>query len=330
MATKALTLEVTGAPGFRVTVEPNSLLVAQGQTGVANFQLVSENGYLGFVSMNVTGLPPGVSAGFTPVSPAAVPGSGVVQFTVGAGATPGVYPLLIKASDALATREAAFSLTVLQAAGSSGSWRQQALSDTPALFYGVIVGDIGNTGQNRVIASGGDGVMYAYSFNGTSWSVSQMPFNNANDGEMHNMAIGPARNDGINRLYIAAVNTGRVYEVSWVNGAWQVGVIATLDGTTDMSVGNGRNDGVLRLYVTWMSGMTEFTWTGSSWSQVTMSSNEGGWVHGLDLAPGRNDGINREPGERAGPRVLVERRRLGQTACWQQFGYAQHQSWRRP
>ena len=214
-----------------------------------------------------------------------------MQFTVGVGATPGVFPLLITASDGLATREAAFSLTVLQA--SAGSWRQLALGDTPALYYGVIVGDIGNTGQNRVIASGGQGLMYAYSFDGTSWSSSPMPFNDPADVEMHNMAIGAARNDGVNRLYIAAVGLGRVYEVSWSGGAWQKSVIATLTGATDMSIGDGRNDGVLRLYVTWMSGTTEITWTGSSWSQLTMSNNEGGWVHGLDLAPGRNDGVNR-------------------------------------
>jgi len=72
-----------------------------------------------------------------------------------------------------------------------------------------------------------------------------------------------------------------------------VSTVGTLSGSTDVAIGVGRNDGIVRMYVTWMSGLTEFTWNGSGWTEVTLSSNEGGWVHGTDLGPGRNDGINR-------------------------------------
>jgi hypothetical protein len=290
-ATKTLTLIVTSGPDFRVVVEPNSLILTQGENGVANFQIQPMSGYAQLVTMTASGLPSGVSTAFTP-SALVPPGQGTVQFTIGANTPPGVYPLLITATDGTLTRQAAFELTVLLQ-NASGSWRQQALGDTGALFYGAIVGDVGNIGKNRVYASGGSGLMYEYSFDGSSWSFSRMPVGVPTDDEMHNMAIGPGRNDGVNRLYIAVSGGNRLYELSWVNGSWQVALVANLSGATDVSIGDGRNDGRMRVYVSWMSGTTEFTWTGSAWQQVTMSSNEGGWVHGIDLRPGRSDGVNR-------------------------------------
>ena len=119
-----------------------------------------------------------------------------------------------------------------------------------------------------------------------------MPVGVTADDEMHNMDIGPARRDGINRLYIAVSGGNKVYECSWVNANWQCAIMVSLLGATDVIIGDGRNDGVTRMYVTWMNGLTEFTWTGSAWSQVTIDS-VAGWAHGNDLGQGRNDGINR-------------------------------------
>ena len=290
-ARKTLALMVTTDPDFRVVVEPNSLTVSQGLSGVANFQIQAMNSYAQQVSMGASGLPSGVSTVFTPS--ALVPsGAGTVQLVVGGLTAPGVYELLVTATDGFVTRQAAFQLTVVQR-NTSGSWRQQALGDTPALYYGVVVGDVGNTGKNRVYASGGQGVLYEYSFDGSSWSFSRMPVGVSSDSEMHNMAIGTARNDGVSRLYIAVSGGDKVYECSWVSARWQCPIIVNLTGATDIIIGDGRNDGVTRMYVSWMSGTTEFTWTGTAWTQVTMSSNESGWVHGIDLGTGRNDGINR-------------------------------------
>jgi hypothetical protein len=284
-------LIVTTDPDFRVAVQPNSLIVTQGQNAVANYQIQAVNGYGLRVTVSTSGLPAGVSTIFTPAF-LVPPGSGTVQFVVGTLTPPGVYQILITATDGSLTHQAAFQLTVLQR-NTAGSWRQQALGLTTAKFYGVIVGDVGNIGRSRVYASGGLGAMYEYSFDGASWSFSRMPVGVTADAEMHNMAIGPGRNDGVNRLYIAVSGGDKVYECSWVNGTWQVAVVATLRGATEPIIGDGRNDGRIRMYVTWMSGTTEFTWNGSGWTQVTMSSNETGWVHGIDLGPGRSDGINR-------------------------------------
>ena len=69
--------------------------------------------------------------------------------------------------------------------------------------------------------------------------------------------------------------------------------MATLNGSTDIVIGYGRNDGTRRVYVSWMNGLTEFTWTGTAWQALTLSSNEPGWVHGICMGHGRNDGVNR-------------------------------------
>jgi fibronectin type 3 domain-containing protein len=292
-ASKTLTLAVTADPDFRVRVEPNSLTLSQGQQGVADFEVKAMNGFGQGVTLTATGLPSGASAVFTPAS--LIPtGAGTVQFTAGAQTVPAVYPSAIKATsmDGTLIRQAAFELTIVPG-NTVGSWRQQAMGDTPALFYGAVVGDVGNTGKNRMYASGGLGVMYEYAFDGTAWSFSLMPVGVSADAEMHNMDIGPARGDGVNRLYIAVSGGDKVYECSWANANWQCPIMATLPGATDIIIGDGRNDGRTRMYVTWMAGLTEFTWTGAAWSAVTISNTEGGWVHGIDLGPGRNDGINR-------------------------------------
>ncbi len=183
------------------------------------------------------------------------------------------------------------TLTV-QPRSTAGSWRQEAMGDTPALFYGAIVGDIGNIGRQRVIASGGDGVVYAYDYTGAASTFAQMPFGVAADGEMHNGEVGPGRNDGVNRLYLAAANSSQVYEVSWVNGQWQASVMATLNGSTDIVIGYGRNYGTRQVYVSSMNGLTEFTCTGTAWQALTLSSNEPGWP-GLPVRMGACGAGNR-------------------------------------
>ncbi len=293
-ATTNLTLIVNGTPGFRISSEPNDLIISQGQTGVAAVQVQSENGFSQTVTLSASGLPAGVSATYTPSS--LVPsGSSSVAFAVGASVTPGVYQVSLTATSGTLIRQSPFTLTVLQQGG-GGSWRQLSAGDSGAMFYGVIVGDVGGTGTQRVFASAGDGIMFEYLYNGTAWTFSRMPVGVFADGEMHNMAVGPGRRDGVNRLYIAAAGSGRVYEMSWVNGAWQTATVVTLNGSTDIIIGDGRNDGMIRMYITWMAGLTEFTWNGTGWTPVTISSNEAndnGWVHGNDMGAGRNDGIQR-------------------------------------
>ena len=292
-ASATLTLVVTTLPDFRIALEPNSLTISQGQAGIADIEMEAINGYVQGTTFTVAAVPSGVVPTFA-LDGLVPTASGTLQLAVGGSTAPGVYPLVVTATstDGTVVRQSPFTLTVL-AQNASGSWRQQALGDSTAQLYGAIVGDVGNTGKSRVYGTGGDGLLYEYSFNATSWSFAKMPVGVASDGIMHNGGIGPGRNDGVNRLYVAATLSGRVYEASWVNGAWQVAVVGTLTGASDVAVGYGRNDGQIRIYATAQSGASEFTWNGSGWTQVVMGAAESGEVHGLDVGPGRNDGINR-------------------------------------
>ena len=89
-ASLPLTLTITPSPDFRVSAEPNTLIVSQGSKGQASFNVTSQNGYAQSVTMGVSSLPTGTTAAFTPSSLAPT-GDGTVEFNVGFLTAPGVY-----------------------------------------------------------------------------------------------------------------------------------------------------------------------------------------------------------------------------------------------
>src|SRR5512133_2183476 len=72
------------------------------------------NGYSGTVGLSASGLPSGVSAGFSPVSVVGS-GSSTLTLTVGAGTAAGTYPVTITGSDGSLSHTANVSLTVTPA-----------------------------------------------------------------------------------------------------------------------------------------------------------------------------------------------------------------------
>jgi hypothetical protein len=95
-ASTAVTLVVTSQPDFRVVLEPNSLTLTQGQTGVANFEIQPMNGYAQSMNMSATGVPAGVTPTFTPAA-LIPPDAGTLQLVVGASVTPGIYTINARA-----------------------------------------------------------------------------------------------------------------------------------------------------------------------------------------------------------------------------------------
>lgn len=114
----------------------------------------------------------------------------------------------------------------------------------------------------------------------------------------YGIAVGPGRNDGINRVYVASWS--RLYEFTWNGSSWdRVDMGATLGW--EVALGAGRNDDTIRVYCTFTvtnpqyGGVYEYTWDGSTWQRQTVytfpSMSSAG--HGIVVGPGRNDRINR-------------------------------------
>ncbi|MEO0276292.1 MAG: hypothetical protein ABIM60_05905 [candidate division WOR-3 bacterium] len=121
------------------------------------------------------------------------------------------------------------------------------------------------------------------------------PYKNYSPGEI---AIGDARNDGVQRLYCANLNKD-VVEYSWENGNWVPRVIAPNIDLTGMVIGKARaNDNLNRIYTYRSKGdrkLYEISYENGSWviREIQLPSQISHPIHGILTGDGRNDGINR-------------------------------------
>ncbi len=116
----------------------------------------------------------------------------------------------------------------------------------------------------------------------------------------YGIAVGPGRNDGINRIYVASWS--RLYEFSWNGTSWDRVDMGPTSGW-EVALGEGKNDGIIRVYCTFTvvnpqyGGVYEFSWNGTSWDREVVctfpSSPSSSAGHGIAVGPGRNDGRNR-------------------------------------
>ena len=129
---------------------------------------------------------------------------------------------------------------------------------------------------------------------GAVWSVTSIGTTNS---ENNSMRVGPGRNDGVNRLYVGTVNTGRVIEFSWSGSGWSSGLDIGGSPTGveihNLGIGLGRNDGINRVYACSLDGnLYELSYSGGAWIQTTVGSPTGYCTHAA-VGPGRSDGVNR-------------------------------------
>lgn len=109
--TARLTLTVTIAPGFSLTASSATVSVVQGGSGHVTVSTAVVGGFKSAVSFSATGAPSGVTASF---SPASVTGAGTstLTFAVSTSATPGAYPITVKATSGSLVKTVAVTLTV--------------------------------------------------------------------------------------------------------------------------------------------------------------------------------------------------------------------------
>jgi pseudomonalisin len=100
-------------PSFRMALPSSSLSVTAGSNNSVSASVTVSGGFNAAVTVSVTGLPPGVSAVFTPATLSA-PGAGrsVLNLAASTSAKPGIYSLMVAANSGALKQTATLSLTV--------------------------------------------------------------------------------------------------------------------------------------------------------------------------------------------------------------------------
>ncbi|MBK9976607.1 MAG: hypothetical protein IPP20_01550 [Gemmatimonadetes bacterium] len=129
-----VTLTVATPADFSMSVAPASLSVAPGASGQATVTL-QRTGNPGAVTLDVVGLPAGVTAAANPAS--ATGSTSTVTLAVGASASPGSYPLTVRGTAGSLTRTA--PLTLVVPAPPTSSIAIQLLTPTVTIASGGLV-----------------------------------------------------------------------------------------------------------------------------------------------------------------------------------------------
>jgi len=99
----------TGVATFTLSASPNSLTVTQGSQGTSTITVTPINGFSGSATLSASGLPSGVTAGFSP-NPANT--TSTLTLTVGSGAAAGTSTVTVTGVSGTITQTTTLSLTV--------------------------------------------------------------------------------------------------------------------------------------------------------------------------------------------------------------------------
>src|SRR5256886_1678071 len=117
-----LTLTVSAAPDYALSVAPTALTIAQGATGTTTVT-ITRTSFTDAVTLTLGNAPTGVTGSFNPAAPTGT--SSTLTVSVGAAVAPGVYNLTVNGTGAPGNRSTPLALTVSAAP-------DYALSLTPA------------------------------------------------------------------------------------------------------------------------------------------------------------------------------------------------------
>lgn len=157
------------------------------------------------------------------------------------------------------------------------------------------------SGQYTVTVSGTSGgltrstkVVVNVTSSTATWNVGIM----GSTGTQNNtVRVGKVRTDGLNRVYVGTIGTGRVLEHSWNGTSWgggvDVGGSPTNEEIHDMTIGDGRGDGQDRIYAASYDKKVYEIWhDGTAWRQVAVATLNNLGMHAA-VGDGRGDGVNR-------------------------------------
>jgi len=179
--TANLSLTVTTAPDFTLSLNPTSLTLQPGQSGTTTLTITPQGGFTGTVSLSLVGAPSGVTLSPTSVN---VTGSGPVTrdltLSVGSGVAPGAYSLQVRATSGSLTKTANLSLTVSAPGGGEAgtTWTSRNLGNLlQAVTYGN--GLFVAVGYNGAILTSRDGVNWTWRTSGTREDLQAVTYGNS-------------------------------------------------------------------------------------------------------------------------------------------------------
>jgi hypothetical protein len=123
----------SGSPTFSLTAAPGSVSIAQGSSGTSTITVVPSDGFSGSVTLSASGLPTGVTAGFS-TNP--TNSTSTLTLTASATAATGTATVTIKGVSGSLTEATTVSLTVT----SSGTGPTVTVSPTSLSFGNVVLG----------------------------------------------------------------------------------------------------------------------------------------------------------------------------------------------
>jgi hypothetical protein len=124
-------VDVVAVPDFSLSASPNSLSVAQGESVTSTITVNPQSGFNGSVNLSASGLPSGVTAGFSP-NPAT--SSSTMTLTASATATTGTSTITVTGVSGNLTNTTSLSLTVTQLINGS-----QISVSPSALSFGTVI-----------------------------------------------------------------------------------------------------------------------------------------------------------------------------------------------
>jgi hypothetical protein len=123
----------SGSPNFSLTAVPNTVTISQGSSGTSTITVVPVNGFTGSVTLSASGLPSGVTAGFS-TNPTT--STSTLTLTASATAATGTVTVTITGVSGSLTQVTTLSLTV----NASGGGPAVTLTPTSLTWGKIVVG----------------------------------------------------------------------------------------------------------------------------------------------------------------------------------------------
>jgi cellulase/cellobiase CelA1 len=123
-----LSITVTSATGYTISASLPSLTITQCGTGTDTITVTPIGGFTGSVALTATGIPTGVTVGFSP-NPST--STSVLTFTVACAAVTGTYPITITGTSGALSKSTTITLIITAKAGFTIAPSQATLSIAP-------------------------------------------------------------------------------------------------------------------------------------------------------------------------------------------------------